>query len=174
MGLLRRWFGKKYIPPLDSSDGTDDVSLGSLQPETGIYTGTSTIVVYDLGGLKHRIDDDVDWWADPVEELIEIRRRNLLIVGLGSDGFYDLDIVEGFDLAQNYSLSFPSGRIFVGPGEMLTGGGDEPEPRYGGMFLDFEPGDYTVGIERSDDRLRFSFTRSLAFENNVSEPISIF
>lgn len=173
MGLLRRWFGKKYIP-LDNSDGTGEVSLGNLQPEAGIYTGTSTIVVYDLGGLKHRLDDDVDWWADPVEELVEIRQRNLLIVGLGADGFYDIEISEADDFARKYSLSFPSGRVFIGPGEMLTGGGDEPDPRYGGEFLDFEPGDYTVGLERVDDRLRMSFSRSVAFENNVSEPISIF
>ncbi|CCW17105.1 hypothetical protein EBBID32_14440 [Sphingobium indicum BiD32] len=41
------------------------------------------------------------------------------------------------------------------------------------MFLDFEPGDYTVGIERIDERLRISITRAIAFENMVTEPIHI-
>jgi hypothetical protein len=72
MGLLRRWFGKKYIPSWERPDAADDAVFGNLQPESGIYTSTSTIVVYDLGALKHRLDDDVDWWADPTEELVEI------------------------------------------------------------------------------------------------------
>ncbi|WP_051093297.1 DUF6386 family protein [Sphingobium indicum] len=169
MGLLRRWFGKRYERP----DDTEDVFSANLQPKSGIYTSTSTIVVYDLGALKHRLDDDVDWWADPAEELVEINRRNLMIVGLGGDGFYDLDVVNEDGFARRYSLSFPSGRVFIGPGEMLTGGGDEPAPQHGGMFLDFEPGDYTVGIERIDERLRISITRAIAFENMVTEPIHI-
>lgn len=173
MGVLRRWFGKKYTPSWESPTATDDAVSGNLQPKSGIYTSTSTIAVYDLGGLKHRLNDDVDWWADPVEELAEINRRNLLIIGLGGDGFYDLEIVEEDGFTQRYSLSFPTGRIFIGPGEMLTGGGDEPTPKYGGMFLDFEPGDYTVGLERADDRLRISITHSVAFQNMVAEPIHI-
>lgn len=96
-----------------------------------------------------------------------------MIVGLGGDGFYDLDIVNEDGFPRRYSLSFPSGRVFIGPGEMLTGGGDEPAPQYGGMFFDFEPGDYTVGIERIDERLRISITRAIAFENMVMEPIRI-
>ena len=173
MGLLQRWFGKKYIPSWERSDAPEDVISGNPQPESGIYTSTSTLVVYDLGALKHRLSDDVDWWADPAEELAEINRRSVLIIGLGSDGFYDLDIVEDGGFAQSYSLSFPSGRVFIGPGEMMTGGGDEPAPQYGGMFLDFEPGDYAVGIERTDDRLQISITQSVAFENMATEQIRI-
>lgn len=173
MGLLRRWFGKKYIPSWELPDATEDAGLENLHPEAAIYTSTSTIVVYDLGALKHRLEDDVDWWADPAEELVEIMRRNLLIIGLGSDGFYNLDIVEEDNFDRGYSLSFPTGRVFIGPGEMLTGGGDEPEPRYGGKFLDFEPGDYKIGIERVDDRLRISIASSVAFENEIAEPICI-
>ncbi|MFY9351777.1 MAG: DUF6386 family protein [Sphingobium sp.] len=171
MGLLRRWFGKKYVPSRESPDAFDDAVSVNRQKEFGIYTSTSTIAVYDLAALKHRLNDDVDWWADPAEELAEINLRNLLIVGLGGDGFYDLDIVEEEGVATRFSLCFPSGRIFIGPGEMLTGGGDEPAPQYGGMFLDFEPGDYAVGLERDDSRLRISITRSVAFENRVAEPI---
>lgn len=171
MGLLRRWFGKKYVPSWEGPDVTHGAVSVNLQPESGIYTSTSTIAVYDLAALKHRLNDDVDWWADPAEELAEINRRNLLIIGLGGDGFYDLEIVEEGSLVPRFSLSFPSGRIFIGAGEMLTGGGDEPAPQYGGMFLDFEPGDYTVGLERVDSRLRISINRSVAFENRVTEPI---
>lgn len=173
MGLLRRWFGKKYIPSWERPDNPDDTVLTNLQPDSGIYTSTSTIVVYDLGALKHRLDDDVDWWADPAEELVEIGRRNLLIAGLGSDGFYDVELVDEESAGQRYSLSFPTGRVFIGPGEMLTGGGDEPAPQHGGMFLDYEPGDYTICIGRTDDCLKISITRSVAFENKVAESIHI-
>jgi hypothetical protein len=56
---------------------------------------------------------------------------------------------------------------------MLTGGGDEPAPQYGGLFPDFEPADYTVGIEQTDACLQISIIRSAAFGNMVTEPSRI-
>lgn len=172
MGILRRLFGRKYTPPTDEQNTQALADEGAL-PESGIYTGTATIVVYDLASLKHRLNDDVDWWADPKAELIELNRRNLLIIGLQFDDFYDVDVSDRDDLPQSYSLRFPSGKIFIGAGEMLTGGGDEPEPRHGGKFLDFPPGDYKVGIGWMDDRLQIGLALSDAFENDAIEPIKI-
>jgi len=37
-----------------------------------IQTDTATLVIYDLMSLKHRINDDVDWWSLPEDELEEI------------------------------------------------------------------------------------------------------
>lgn len=169
VGILRRLFGRKYNPSLDELD----TPTREEEPDQGIYTGTATIVVYDLVSLKHRLNDDVDWWADPREELVEINRRNLLIIGLGSDGFYDVDVSDEVDFPKCYSLSFQSGNVFIGAGEMLTGGGDEPEKRYGGMFLNFAPGDYRIGISRTGDRLRIGISQADAFSNDVLEPIQI-
>lgn len=169
MGILRRLFGRKYEPASEATHAPTNLE----KPEQGIYTGTATIVVYDLANLKHRLSDDVDWWADPKEEILEINQRNLLIIGLGSDGFYDLDVSDGSNFQHKYSLSFQSGNVFIGAGEMLTGGEEEPEPQYGGMFLDFVPGDYLIGIDRSGDQLRIGISQAQAFSNNVTEPIQI-
>ena len=171
MGILRRLFGRKYVPsselPYAANEGDDH----SLPTRPSFHTSTATVVIYDLESLKHRLDDEVDWWADPQAELDEINARNLLIVGLGFDGFYDLDIIEEERDAASYSLRFPSGKVFIGPGEALTGGGDEPDESCSGVFLNVTPGDYKVAVGRSDDQLRISVTRSVAFENAVFEPI---
>ena len=174
MGILRRLFGRKYIPLSERLDAPDELVTGGDCAFTSVHTDTAAIVIYDLGALKHRLDDDVDWWADPLEEIVEINNRNLLIIGLGSDGFYDLDVSDAGGFDRSYSLFFPSGRVFIGAGEMVTGGGDEPDERCGGLFLDFAPGDYTVGIEWCDARLRIGIIRSASFENKITEPIRIF
>lgn len=73
------------------------------------------MVIYDLESLGHRLDDDVDWWADPKAELDEINRRNVLIVGLTFDGFYDLDIIDENIGAECYSISFQAERFSSTP-----------------------------------------------------------
>ncbi len=173
MGILRRLFGRKYIPEpeLPNAHG-GPVDQGELAGP-GFYTSTASVVIYDLKSLRHRLDDDVDWWADPKAELDEINRRNVLIVGLTFDGFYDLDIIDQDTGAECYSLRFPSGKIFIGPGEVMTGGGDEPDESCSGIFLDLPPGDYNVSIARSDDRLRVSLKAAAPSDNDVIEPIRI-
>lgn len=137
-------------------------------------TDTATIVVYDLAALRHRKDEAVDWWTDPPPELEELNKRNLLILGLGSDGYYDvsLDEQENPD-AKGYSLHFPSGEIFVGPGEELTGGDFEPTGEHGGYFVSIEPGDYSVSAKRAGDQVAIKFRKADAFENNESKPVTI-
>ncbi|HEX7858324.1 MAG TPA: DUF6386 family protein [Sphingobium sp.] len=173
MGILRRLFGRKHAPLLEVANAQDSSSGKSGPASPSFYTSTATIVVYDLESLRHRLDDDVDWWADPEAEIDEINRRNVLIVGLGFDGFYDLDIVEEDIGAQSYSLRFPSGKIFIGPGEALTGGGDEPDESCGGLFLNLPAGDYKVGINGSEDRLRVSIVPAAPFDNAIMESIRL-
>lgn len=173
MGLLRRLFGRKYVPPQELDSAPTAIDNHSTPIGPGFYTSTATVVVYDLEGLRHRLDDDVDWWADPQAEMDELNQRNLLIVGLGFDGFYELDIAEEVDFPRSYSLHFPSGKIFIGPGEALTGGGAEPDETCDGIFLDLAPGDYKVGVTLSDDQLRIGVIRSETFDNAVVEPIKI-
>jgi hypothetical protein len=95
MGILRRLFGRKYTPSWDMPDASvEEIAATSSTDSTddGVYTGTAAIVIYDLESLQHRMNDDIDWWASPAEEISELNDRNLLIVGLGSDGFYDIDV----------------------------------------------------------------------------------
>ena len=57
-----------------------------------IQTDTATLVIYDLMSLKHRINDDADWWSLPEDEVEEINKGNVLFLNLGDDGNYKVDI----------------------------------------------------------------------------------
>lgn len=78
MGILRRLFGRKYIPEPELPSAHDGPVDQSALAGPGFYTGTASVVIYDLESLRHRLDDDVDWWADPKAELDEINQRNVL------------------------------------------------------------------------------------------------
>jgi hypothetical protein len=51
-----------------------------------IQTDTTTLVIYDLMSLKHRINEDVDWWSLPEDEVEEVNKGNVLFLNLGDDG----------------------------------------------------------------------------------------
>ena len=170
--LLRRMFGPKYVrPPEELAQNGTESAVSRVGRE--IYTGTATVVVYDVESLKHRFDDEVDWWADPKDEIEELVKRNVLIIGLRSDGFYDVLTTDNAEGAQqSFSLSFPSGRVFIGPGEELTGGGAEPTGQNGGFFTSVAPGDYKIAVSRKDDFLTLGIIRERPFKN-IEKPVTI-
>jgi hypothetical protein len=147
----------------------------SLPTQVEICTSTATIVIYDLEALAHRLEDEIDWWADPKAELEELQNRNLLILGVQADGFYDVDLAMGEPtVGRRFSLRFPSGSVFVGPGEVMTGGGVQPNGHQGGVFLSVEAGDYSISVDRVDDeRVSITLNRSTPFENDTSESVRI-
>ena len=57
-----------------------------------IQTDTTTLVIYDLMSLKHRINEDVDWWSLPEDEVEEVNKGNVLFLNLGDDGAYKVNI----------------------------------------------------------------------------------
>jgi hypothetical protein len=68
----------------------------------------------------------------------------------------------------------PSGKVFIGPGEEITGGEQRPDGNHGGFFVSLEPGDYTVAVQRlAHDRISLAISRGAAFENAVDEPVRI-
>ncbi|QDV17174.1 hypothetical protein Pan153_18090 [Gimesia panareensis] len=116
-------------------------------------TDTAMFCVFDLASLRHRIDDDCDWWSVPDEELIELNAGNVAFIGLGEDGKYSLDLSESpDDVDCTLNLKCPSGRIFLGAGEEVTGEGLEPEAIRGGTFLTVVPGNYRLLITRKSER----------------------
>ena len=118
---------------------------------TTVATDTATIVVFDPACLKHRLDDDADWWSIPENELAEVNAGNAAFVNLGSDGTYELEIVPGqlTDPTASVHLRNVSGRFFIGAGEYVSSEGLEPEARYGNIFLDVAPGTYLVQARMS-------------------------
>lgn len=57
-----------------------------------IPTDSTTLVIYDLMSLKHRINEDVDWWSLPEDEVEEVNKGNVLFLNLGDDGVYKVNI----------------------------------------------------------------------------------
>lgn len=57
-----------------------------------IQTDTTTLVIYDLISLKHRINGGVDWWSLPEDEVEEVNKGNVLFLNLGDDGAYKVNI----------------------------------------------------------------------------------
>jgi len=117
---------------------------------TRFKTDTATLIVVDPACVRHRINDDADWWSVPAEELGEVNRGNALFVNLGSDGTYDLDITgeappAGAQFA-DVLIRNEGGLFFVGAGEHMTSEGMEPEAAHGNVYVDCPPGTYRVVV----------------------------
>lgn len=113
-----------------------------------VTTDTATACIFDPACLRHRKSDVGDWWSIPECELEEVNNGNALILNLGSDGTYHFNLIDQSIEGVQLQLKVPSGRLFVGPGEELTGGDLEPDDSWGGEFLDVEPGLYVCTLAR--------------------------
>jgi hypothetical protein len=141
-------------------------------------TDTATFCIYDLMSLKHRLSDDADWWSVPEDEIAEVNAANIVFVGLGSDGKFTVAIVDGPPTAIGVAvyLKCPSGQVFLGSGEEVTGDGLEPECVRGGGFIDVPPGSYRVAAARSGNVIEVCLSPAevgVAVRNQVNEPIRL-
>jgi hypothetical protein len=139
-------------------------------------TGTATVCVFDLEALKHRVGDYADWWSDEDEELKEVNAATVVFVALGADGRYEVAfrtdgrfkeshrVVSGF-------LKCPSGRVFVGPGEDVSGGDLEPDRRQtSGRLFGIPAGDYIFEVCRLGSwEIGVSLSPTDAAEGNAFE-----
>ncbi len=174
--FLRRVFGTKFVPPVGEAEESflAAPAVVSLPVRGEIRTDTASLAIFDLSALSHRVEDECDWWANPKEELAELAARNVLIVDLGSDGFYDIEVSDQSQpSARAFSLRAPSGNIFVGPGEEISGGGNEPDGRWGGHLISVPTGDYSVSTCWQGDVIKIGLTAAPPFKNEVSEPVRI-
>jgi len=120
-------------------------------------TDTATMCNFDITCLKHRLDDEVDLWSTPDAELEEVNRGNVAFLNLGGDGRYSFTFVDEIKSPQvEMNLHVPSGRVFVGAAEEVTSDGLEPEAVRGGMFIDVQPGEYTLCVSRNDAEISVS------------------
>jgi Family of unknown function (DUF6386) len=119
-----------------------------------ITTDTATICLFDLASLQHRLNDVGDWWSIPKNELEEVNAGNALILNLGADGSYEVNFCNSaMSGMKHFSLRIPTGRIFIGQGEQLTGGGLEPDPAWGGEFHNVEAGNYVCGLLKDGNHI---------------------
>ena len=114
-------------------------------------TDTSSICVFDLGSLKHRVDDDADWWCWPPEEQVsEVNAGNVAIIDLGNDGEFVVHLQ--FSRLPHpqieVQLSCPTGRVFVGAAEEITSEGQEPDCTRGGGFISIATGAFSLQVDR--------------------------
>ena len=139
-----------------------------------IQTNTAALVIYDLISLKHRINDDADWWSLPEDEVEEINKGNILFLNLVDDGVYDVLIKHDVDeYTGALFLKVPSGKVFIGAGEDVTGGNLEPDDSdvISGGFITLEPGSYEVKYKKQGLDVLISFTKAAFAENSLEEGV---
>ena len=125
--------------------------------KSNFVTDTATMCVFDIASLKHRREDDADWLSIPDAELEEVNRGNVAFINLGSDGKYSFTFAEEVQYPQiEMNLHVPSGRFFVGAAEEVTADGLEPDAVRGGMFVDVQPGEYTLCVSRDGNEIWLS------------------
>lgn len=139
-----------------------------------ISTDTATICVFDLAAMRHRKDDAGDWWSIPADELKEVREANALFLNLGKDGAFQVEVSRVADAsADGYCLSTPSRRIFIGPGEEMSGGGFEPTGEWGGFFVAVDAPYQKVSVTRHGNTIVIGLQPSQPFDNALLDLIRI-
>ncbi|MET3052363.1 DUF6386 family protein [Pseudomonas alkylphenolica] len=144
--------------------------------EFSIVTDTATLAIFDLKALRHRMSDTSDWWSIQKDELFEMNEGNVAFLNLGSDGQYQVKVVEDLpDVNAGVYLKSPSGEFFVGAGEDATGGGLEPDgsDAIQGCSIKLNAGSYLLKFERSGGVISLAFLPSEVSFNEFSEPVRL-
>jgi hypothetical protein len=139
-----------------------------------IVTGTATLCVFDPALLRHKLGDECDWWSIPSAELAAVNAGQVAFFNVGDDGAYALVLHD--ELAEPHAsvhLAIVSGRVFVGAGEDVTGGGLEPDTAYGGLFVDVPAGNYRVQARRDGDLISLAFLPDARSSNAFDDLVGI-
>ncbi|WP_341351497.1 DUF6386 family protein [Enterobacter hormaechei] len=119
--------------------------------------------MYDLVSLKHRLNDDADWWSLPENEVEEINKGNVLFLNLGDDGVYKVLIKHDVDeYTGALFLKVPSGKVVIGAGEDVTDGDLQPDDSdvISGELIILESGSYEVKYKKQSSEVLISFTKA--------------
>ena len=147
-----------------------------MTPSTSvkIVTGTATVCVFDPALLRHKLEDECDWWSIPSAELAAVNAGQVAFFNVGGDGAYELALHE--ELAEPQvivHLAVVSGRVFIGAGEDVTGGGLEPDTAYGGLFVDLPAGSYRVQARRDGAHISLAFVPDTRSSNAFGDLVRI-
>lgn len=164
--------GKERVFILNKEGGT------RMNGKFQVITDTAALCLYDLASLKHRVEDTADWWSIAEDELAEVNAGNCLFLNLGEDGQYEVqwsldESVKEVEIELLYHFRVPSGTVYVGAADDVTGGELEPDDSCGGMLLQLEPGNYACRITKEDNQISIAMKPSLQSENNLSDLIRI-
>ena len=107
-----------------------------------IATDMSTIAIFDLKALEHRIDEDGDWWtSDLFPELeAELANSNLYLIDTSFDGLFEVSLFSAEEIEGESFINCPSGRVHIVCGEEIPGEGLTPELLRGGYIHTVSPG----------------------------------
>lgn len=164
---------------LNLTEGT-----GNMRGTFQMVTDTATLCLYDLAALKHRFEDTSDWWSIPEDELSEVNAGHCLFLNLGADGVYEVEwSLEDAEVESDsddvvkrekvYHLQVPSGHVYLGAADDVTGGELEPDETCEGVMFQLNPGNYACIISREASRIAIVMTPSTQGKNTLAELIRI-
>ncbi|WP_440111529.1 DUF6386 family protein [Paenibacillus sp. QZ-Y1] len=152
-----------------------------MQGTFEMFTDTATLCLYDLAALKHRAEDAPDWWSIPEDELAEVNAGHCLFLNLGADGIYEVQWSlaeansdeEEKGLEAIYYLQIPSGNVYLGAADDVSGGELEPDESSEGVFLQLQPGNYACIVSRETNRILIILKPGDQGKNRLDELIRI-
>lgn len=141
-------------------------------------TDTATLCCYDLAALEHRLEDTADWWSIPEDELQEVNAGNCLFLNLGDDGLYEVQWrVQEAPLKSEQGMCFyfraPSGNVYLGSADDVSGGELEPDELSQGIFLQLKPGNYACAVFKKDTQISVTLSPSVQGQNRLDDLIRI-
>lgn len=130
----------------------------SLNETIQFFTDTATLAFYDPIVIKERIHDEADWWCGDFQDLEEVKNGLIALVSLSDDGSYKIRVTtesltqdeKDFSRSVIGPLGITSklGKVFVGKGECLPGGGSSISPDSvssgDGKFIELPAGNYDL------------------------------
>ncbi len=122
------------------------------------WTDTATLAVFDPECLAERVNAKCDWWCGSFTEIEEVAEGKASFISTAADGVFRVRITSGElslherDYAKErlgpLGLEVKSGRVFVGKGERITGGGFAPDAAHvregEGSFVEMPTGQYDL------------------------------
>ena len=147
-----------------------------INTKFSLMTDTSTLSIFDLESLKHRVEDTPDWWSIPKDEIDEINKGNVIFLNLGEDGTYNIELCNTLEEDfMSLFINVPSGSVFIGAGEDTTGGDLEPDDSeyISGKILDIPIGKYEIRFNKLDRNIKIMFLKSQRNTNNISDSVRI-
>lgn len=145
-------------------------------------TDTATLCCYDLTSLKHRLQDTPDWWSIPNDELEEVNAGHCLFLNLGEDGTYEVHwkvqavVLETGSEAERekiYYFQVPSGKVYLGSADDVSGGELEPDELSQGIFLQPSPGNYACTVFKKENQISVTIQPSNQGKNKVLDLIRL-